>query len=476
MKAPTTSPAIGTVAVVTIMAVILMRTFGGPDALAGVLFAAAAALALSGYRTTPLRLRQTAIALFVISALLLPLTQSPFEALQRGVFISGQLLAMLASVMLLAQCALRSARVQAVGASLRGQPSRRRYLTFTMASQSFAGILSMAGAHIMLVMAAPANEASSPDKTAAVVAVTRGFAAAGFWSPMFGNMVLMLALYPSLHWIDVFPIGLVVAQLTLAVGLLLNRLRRLKRFRHSDNSDPASTQVSAPDPAPVSGVAPKTGLMREAVPLIAAMLGFLGLILTTSGLLRIGITATLVLLAPLAALVVHLAVSDSGRRVEQTMRGFRDSGLLFPRLASEAMLFMAAGCAGSIMAGAFPVEWAQQIGYALDGMPFFAIGFLLVGIMAIALIGVHPVLTAVFLASTITPEILMLPPVVHMAAILFGWGFSTLITPLSVLSLTASRYSGTTLYQISMGKNWAFVLISTLLTCVVLTLVTMIVD
>jgi hypothetical protein len=62
---------------------------------------------------------------------------------------------------------------------------------------------------------------------------------------------------------------------------------------------------------------------------------------------------------------------------------------------------------------------------------------------------------------------------VHIAAILAGWAMSASVTPFSILSLTASRYSGTSLYQISIGKNWAFALVNTLLACAMLTLVAM---
>ena len=40
--------------------------------------------------------------------------------------------------------------------------------------------------------------------------------------------------------------------------------------------------------------------------------------------------------------------------------------------------------------------------------------------------------------------------------------------PFSVLSLTASRYAGVGLYQISLGKNGAFVLFNSLLICALL--------
>ena len=123
------------------------------------------------------------------------------------------------------------------------------------------------------------------------------------------------------------------------------------------------------------------------------------------------------------------------------------------------------------MAAAFPAAWVQQIGHALSAFPLFGIGFLMLSIMGIALAGIHPILTAVFMATTFTPQVLSLPPITHIAAILSGWGLSSSLTPFSVLTLTASRYAGTGLYQISIGRNWAFALVSALLACLLLTTV-----
>ncbi|HEY4541889.1 MAG TPA: hypothetical protein VIG66_05900 [Noviherbaspirillum sp.] len=452
------APVLAAAGVGTIMATILARAFGGPDFLAVVLIAAAAVLVWSGRDLVPPRLRKTAILLFGVTIVLLPVAREPLAALQRGIFISGLLLAMISSVLLLAQCALKSPRVQQVGAALRGQASNRRYLSFTLSSQIFSGMLGMAGSHIMLVMAAPPQEPHGEEKTEAIIGVTRGFGAAGFWSPVFGNMVTLLALYPTLHWIDIFPVGLALAQVTLIVGALLVLFHNRRHPRPE---------------RPAVGRRTTTDLLRDGLPLLLPLLAFMGLLLTTSKLLGIVVSAGVVLLAPLTALVFHLATGATHRRWANVRDNFAETAASYPRLASEALVFMAAGCAGSIMAAAFPPHWAQQIGAALSGLPFFGLAFLLVAIMTMALAGVHPVLSAVFLASTITPDLLGLAPVAHMAALLTGWGLSAILTPFSVLSLTASRYSGISLYQVSIGKNWLFALLSSLCACALLTGVTL---
>lgn len=437
--------------VVAIMASTLWRAFGGPPALFVALVAAVALLIAAQYRHIPSNLRNTSLLLFAVSMLLLPFAHSPLAAIQRGVFVSGLLLALMASVILLARCALRSRQVHIVGESLRAQRPGRRYLSFTVASQLFSTTLSLAGANIMFVMAAPEDKESRD--TASIVAITRGFTAAAFWSPMFGNMAILLALYPALRWIEVFPLGFAAAQLTVLVGVLMHR--------------PATHPV----PELAANSAPHPELKVAAISLLAAMLVFLGTILATSSALNIGITASIVLLGPIFALVLNSAMAKGRQRIAQGIRQLRGDAQQFPKLSSEALLFAAAGCAGTIMADAFPAAWVQWIGSTFSSVPLLGIGFLMFSIMGLALAGIHPVLSAVFMASTITPHVLSLPPLVHCAAILIGWGLSASLTPYSVLVLTASRYSDATPYQLSIEKNWLFALVNSLLLCLALTAV-----
>lgn len=445
------STAVAPGAIITIIGANSWRAFGGPSQLFGVIIVAALALVAVEYRNIPQNLRRAALILFSVSLVLLPFARTPLEAVQRGVFIAGMLLSLIASVTLIARCALRSKQVQIIGQSLRNQPPGRRYLAFNIAGQVFSAMLGFAGTNITLVMAAPADEQKGPQRTDRIVAVVRGFSAASFWSPMFGNMAILLALYPSLHWSEVFPVGLGVAQFTVIVGVLMNRRGR------------GTAQETAVEKNE------ELKLAAAAFPLAAVMLVFLSVVLTFSRTSGITITSSIVLLAPVAAFLLNVATGERSRRFADAHDKMRDDMMRFQTLASEAILFMAAGCAGSIMSDAFPIAWAQSIGHALDGTPFLGIGFLLTSIMLISLTGVPPVLSAVFLASTITPQLLALPPVLHMLAILTGWGLSAALTPFSVVSLVASRYSGTSLYYISIARNWAFVMISALLVCAALT-------
>lgn len=439
-------------AVITIMALTIWRAFGGPASLFFAMILAAAVLVVLEYRNIPANLRTTSLILLATSVILLPFARSPLAAVQRGIFISCLLLALMASVMLLARCAMRSRAVHVIGSNLRAQRPGRRYGSFSFAGQLFAAMLGMAGANIVMVMAAPPGEKPGEHKTSAIVAIMRGFSSASYWSPMFGNMAILLTLYPSLRWIEVFPVGVAVAQLTAIIGLLLHRFEA----QHADAHE---------------AEAPPSGMAAAAIPLLAAMLAFLGAVIATSRQAGISTTAAIVLLGPWIAIALNIAMSHRGMRLKEGVRRLREDMLRFPGLASEAILFIAAGCAGSVMGDAFPATWVAGIGAALGSFPALGIAFLMFGIMAIALMGIHPVLTAVFLASTITPDVLQLSPLVHVTAILVGWGLSASLTPFSVLSLTASRYTGEGLYRISVARNWLFALVNSLVACAALTAV-----
>ncbi|MDB5839243.1 MAG: hypothetical protein JWQ23_1195 [Herminiimonas sp.] len=450
--------AAGVAAVVVMMIATLWRAFGGPSSLSMVLVLALILLIIAEYRNIPSSLRTTSLILFSVGLLLLPFAKNPYDAVERGVFVAGLLLSQMASVILLARCALRSPAVHAVGRGLRARPPQRRYVSFTIASQLFGSMLGLAGANIMFVMASAPDEPSNPDKTAAIVAITRGFTAAGFWSPMFGNMAILLALYPSLHWANVFPMGVALAQVAIIVGVLMDRYGR-----HSMHTA-ATAAPAAADPVPAHHV------VRDALPLLSLMLGLLGTILATSKVLTISVTATIILIGPLVALLFNIIMAPRGRRLTEGPRKLGEDALNFSKLSSEAIIFAAAGCAGTIMADAFPAAWILEVSGALGGNTFLGIAFLMLSIMFMGLAGIHPILLAVFMASTITPEVLSLPPLTHFLAILTGWGISACINPYSLVSMTAGRYAGTGLYHISLGKNWFYALINVLVMALILTL------
>jgi hypothetical protein len=446
---------IGIAATLVLIAAGLVRAFGGPLSLYPVTLGAASVLIAAGYQRINPKLRTTSLMLFVIGLLALPFAQAPLVAIQRGVFVAGMLIALTAGVLLIAHCAMQSDRIHLIGAALRERQGSGRYLSFALVSQFFSGMLGLAGANLMFIMAAPHDQPRDADSTDSVVSVARGFAAASCWSPVFGSMAILLALYPTLHWIQVFPLGLVIGQVTILVGALMFWAGRKGAAGRGGS-------VAAPSSL--------LQLARASLPLVASLLALFAAMIVVSTLLHVIVTAALVMLAPLVSLLFHAFTGQPGRRGADALRGLGHGVRLFPTLASEAVLFIAAGCAGSIMADAFPAAWVSTLGQLLGSHHFFAHLFLLFAMMVAALAGIHPVLSGVFLASTMTPAVLGLPPLTHMGAILAGWGLSSAVAPFSVVSLTASRYSGEGLYQISLIRNGAFAVVNSFVICGLLAL------
>lgn len=447
--------AIALSAIGVIAAASVARALGGPESLAAVVLAASVALVASQFGRIPRQIRITCALLFALALLLAPLVASPRDALVRGSFIAGVLVALLASVQLLARSALRTRPVQQIGDALLAQPAARRYLAFTVAGQAMAAMLSLAGSNVLFAIAGR-SPAQGVDRLAMFSAITRGFSAAICWSPIFGNMAILLALYPSLHWIDVFLPGFALAQMSVLVGLLLDR----RRHRNAPMAAVAPPASAAPLAARTLG---RTALMAT---LVAALL--VAALAALSVALSVSITVAIVVIGPLAAFALTALRLPAAGRLRAAWRQTAHDATHLPGTASEALLFLTAGIAGTMIAAAVPSAWIAALGQIVAGLPIA--GFLLVMLMVVGLstVGVHPVLAGIFVANAFTPQALGLPALPHFCAVLTGWGLAASATPFSILNLTAARHAGFSTTELSVRANGLFTAITILLTAALL--------
>ena len=390
------------------------------------------------YRRVPRGILRISLALGLLSAALLAFSPTPAESLARGIAIGGLLTSLVGAVSLLARAALRSDRSRVVAAYLLAQGSRRRYAGFTLACQLFGGLLGLAGVSMLMDMAARDDTAAVEERLSLFLAITRSFAAATLWSPMFSNVSILLVLYPGLDWFAVVPLSLGLAGAVVAIGLGLDLWRQ-------------RGQPARPGRAP--GGEP---LARSLLPMLAAMGGFLGLVLALARSLHIAVAGAIVLLTPLAALGLNLLQAPSGRRRQHALADLRADYFKLPTLAGETMLFMAAGCGGTVIASAIPPAWTAVVGGLIAGNPVLACLALMSTVVLLAFLAVHPVLSAVLIASCFPPALLGLPMLPHLAAILVGWAVAGAVTPFSMVALMASRYSGFSIYAISVRANHWF--------------------
>jgi hypothetical protein len=132
----------------------------------------------------------------------------------------------------------------------------------------------------------------------------------------------------------------------------------------------------------------------------------------------------------MVALILNIAMTKASRRLVEGMRKMRDDTLLFPKLSCETILFVAADCAGTVMGNALPREWVEHIRQALGRLPPLESAFLCLASWQWR----SP-------ASAKFPQMLVLPPLPDLTAIITGCDLSSSLTPFSALSLTANRYS-----------------------------------
>lgn len=396
----------------------------------------------AGHVTRPVR--RTSVFLVAVTALLLPLLPAPGAALERGVRIGALIASLLVTINLLSRAVARVPRARDLLESLHRVSPRRRYGVLSVASQFFGGLLGLAGIAMMMESAARQENAAYRDKLSSFSAVTRGYAALSLWSPMYSNMSIVLAMYEGVHWAGVLPVALAVTTLFILLGIVLDSLSGPQR----------RTQAAA------SAVTTNT-LVRDGWPVLLGMLGFLSFMVLTSRGLGLPISAVIIAGAPAAAwlLNAHLhggrrpAYGAATRQVVLDMSSFRG-------MAGEVMMFMVSGCAGTVIGSAIPAAWTAAVGTAVAGSPALACLTVSAAIVLMSAGALHPMLSAVIVGASVGPAQLGLPVLAHLSAVLVGWSLAIIVTPFSVVSALASRWSGIPVLVISLRANAAFVLLA----------------
>ncbi len=427
-----------TLLLVAVMAGTLFNLFHPhPGAVALVGVAALTFLWRERWRIPP-GIRRVTVVLGAVTVLLLPFASSPGQSLNKGVAIGGLMVSIIGSVTLMARAALNSPKTDVVARYLLSTGMRSRYVLLSLACQLFGGLLGLAGVSMLMEMASKGEVQAEEDRLAMVAAITRGLASATLWSPMFSNLTILLVMYPGLRWTLALPMCLALAGGSILLGTVMDLWRQRGRV--------------LPPRQPL----PRGPLLRALLPMMAAMAGFLALVISLAHALGVAVVASIVLLIPLAALLLHALQSQGPGRLKQGRAKLREDYLKLPALAGEVALFMAAGCGGTVIASVIPQAWTTAIGSVLAYSPFLACLALMAFIIGLAFLAVHPVLSVVLVGTAFPPAMVGLPPALHMAAILVAWGISSYATPFSMIALMANRYFGYPVATVTMKTNRVF--------------------
>jgi hypothetical protein len=406
----------------------------------GILAATVAFVVMQARHVTP-GVRRTSLALAVVTAVLLPALPDPLPMLERGIRIGGLIASLLAAVNLLSRAVSRIPCIRDALHNLYRLPPGKRYFGLSVASQFFGGLLGLAGITLMMEGAARQDAIDESQKISSFTAIARGYSALSLWSPMYSNMSIVLSLYQGAHWALVLPVALAVTVVFILLGTVLDRVGK---------------RPAAETPGIEGGA-----LLRQSWPVMLGMSGFLGFMVLTSQSLGLPISAVIIAAAPVAACVVNawllrapqIALRAGARQVASDMLGFR-------AMASEVLMFLASGCAGTVIGSAIPTAWTAALGQLVAGSPTGACLTVSGAIVLISATAIHPMLSAVIVGTSLTLDLLGIPLLVHLTAVLVGWGLAIIVTPFSVLSLMASRWSGIPVLVISLRANAWFVLLA----------------
>ncbi len=234
------------------------------------------------------------------------------------------------------------------------------------------------------------------------LALSRGFAAAAFWSPFFSAMAAALTYAPGAH------LGVVVL-----AGLPMAALSLWLTVREIDPEDPRLG-------APFIGYPMNFGALWIPGLLVAIVLALHALIP------RWSILAIITLSAPL--LTVAILLAREGRRAGRPIKAHIEQGLA--STVNELALFLAAG----VLAAGL----TSLTGQFSDWLPFTQFGptqagLILIVMVGAAALGVHPIISIAACAVWLAP----LHPEPNLLAItlLMAWAIGVPANPLSGLHL-----------------------------------------
>lgn len=250
--------------------------------------------------------------------------------------------------------------------------------------------------------------------------LSRGFAMAGNWSPFFAAMGVALTNAPGADLPVLVSFGLPVAALALAFSAL-----ELIRRGEAQGFEGYPIHLQALWlPAILAAAVLLIHGLRPSVPIL-----------------------TLVSALSLSVTLVVLGIREGTPGLAR-LTGFVRHGL--PRMSGELVLFLAAGVLASGIAAA-----TQAAGLTMDAGHFGileAFG-LLVAIVALSIIGIHPVISIATAGGLLLP----LAPDPNLLALVFltGWSLGVVLSPLSGLHLAIQGRYGIDAHRFPLW-HWRF--------------------
>lgn len=325
--------------------------------------------------------------------------------------------------------ALRAARDTVLS-----QPPGWRFLMLALAAHGLGAVFNIAGMSLLAVMIAQQKDRIL--KRRLERALVQGFGAATTWSPLFVGSAVILAVLPSVRWLEIAPFGLVLGALLLALAWAVDRV-----------TNPAG-------PAPMSAHArvPFPGWAAARITVIVGVLFVL--VIGAVEMFRLSIPIAIGLIAPPFALIWQATRAANLGAVGTIMGGLAGRVVRsHEHLRGEAIMFAAANLFGAgINAAVAPddvIRMLAALGLGPDGKIVLLVAIMVLGGAA----GLHPVIPVVLVGHVLPPEALGLSAPVMAVALMALWGLCTNISPFSATTLFMARITRESHFTIAWRWN-----------------------
>ena len=319
---------------------------------------------------------------------------------------------------------------------------RRSWMFFSLAA-ILAGVLgsvmNLGGMTLMYELLKPYRPQYGSEKQMAQ-ALTRGNLSMSYWAPCHMSVATAVA-YTGISWIELAPKGILLSLLQLLVACLYFYVAGGKKGRQII-SFPSSPQGDTEE-IPAQG---GRRVLTELLLVYAGLVLLVALLNKFTSLAVLAIISLAAFLYPVLAGVVlrkwHIFKLGWQDYREKKLGGIVNQVLLFSAVGFFGKALELSG-AGELVIGKLNMEaWAQP--------SFLVMGIALV-MWALAMVGVHPVVPMIALATTLNPELLPLSPLQFAYAYLLGYSVSVTTSPFSAVALTISGLNGQGPWQ-GMGR------------------------
>lgn len=381
---------------------------------------------------------------------------SPVEAVLDGIRRTLPFLLLFAAVTWLQPPAGASPSLLAVRELAMRQPPGRRFAYLGGAAHFLGVAFNLAG--LSLLTPTVAGRVDAILKSRLSRAMAQGFSAGTCWSPFFVGTAVIVGTVPGVRWIEILPLGLLMAILLVAWSWVFDRLfiRRM-------------AARAAPTASATAGDAglPR-GVRRRIAVLLTTLFGATIALVEGVGL---SIPVSLAIVAPPFAMLWRRRINTARPETEQGAASLTRAVLeRMPDLRGETALFTGANILGVGVATLLtPEAAAAWLGGVTPG-PLAAIPIIALVLAVASAAGLHPVVIVVLITAIFPAETLGVAPQILALTMMCMWGQGTNASPFSATVLFLARVTGVSNWTVAWRWNGPYLVTTTVLVSAVMML------